>query len=219
MSNEFFLASFRDSVGKNMSWNGKKNNGYPTDIDKAQVYSLEEAQLAWETCRHFEQPVSAKHVRELSIFKVDCQYIPRETTLDDSDSYCAFEKNMFDGNDVYWLTDTKTSTDFNKVKIISRSQLSEVSENFIVIPLSLAEKSKRRVFELDDFNPRKMVQAAGLIIPKKVKLLRRRKKDAKTRFNCFTCGKLSWQEQSYYYEGCSDESCSDHKSRFDPIYQ
>jgi len=168
MSTDFFIACFRDNVGSNVGWHSKDGRGYTTDIDKAHVYSLEEAQRAWDRAREFDQPVSASHVKTLSVFKVDCQYVPHVTEIDASNQYVAFVRSKWDGNDLFFLTRTLPSTDFSKAKTFSRGEI-EGDDQLIFIPQSLAEKAKRRTFDYSKLNNRKMVQAMGLRIPDHIK--------------------------------------------------
>jgi len=80
MKNRFYLACLRDNVGDNVAFHSANGNGYPTNVSEAEIYTLEQAQNAWENGRGFDQPISADHVDALTVWKVDCQYIPIENT-------------------------------------------------------------------------------------------------------------------------------------------
>lgn len=210
MRNRFYLACTRDNVGSNMAFHGVKGaGGYPTDVDKARVYTLEEVQRKWESARDIDQPVSADHVDALCVYKVDCQIIPCEPTWDDSDDYVAYRSGAWDGNDVYWYANPRT-TDFSQAIRLTKSEALALPEGLIPLPFSLADMAKRRTFDHHHFNPRKMVQGAGLKIPKHIKKVRNARSSGKVRMNCPFCGKINWQYNPHDFDRCSDVDCDGH---------
>ena len=188
-----------------MVFHRHEGHGYSTDLDQAHVYTLEEAQKEWDYGD--ETPVSADHVDALAVWKVDCQYIPKETQsfTDIHNTYVAFKKGLWDGNDVYWLNAEKCniSTDFDSASVFGRSKAKKLDSSFVVIPFCLADKVKRRTFDFRKLNKRTMVQGAGLRMPEIVKKQRRRVSNPMTRFNCPECGKINWQHNPYDFEVCN----------------
>lgn len=59
MSNRFYMMCLRETVGNNASFHCHNGNGYSSDIDRAHVYTQEEAQKAWNCGRDIDQPVCA----------------------------------------------------------------------------------------------------------------------------------------------------------------
>ena len=206
MRDRFYLACTRDNVGSNMAFHGK---GYVTDLDKAKVYTRKEAQQAWDGARNIDQPISADHVDALAVYKVDCQHIPYESTWDDSDDYVAYIYGAWDGNDVYWNASSRT-TDFSQALRMSKKEALLLTERWVVIPFSVAEADKRRTFDHCHFNPRVMVQGAGLKMPDHIKKCRRRRVSNRVRMNCPDCGRINWQFNPYEFDRCSSESCKRH---------
>ena len=207
MNNRFYLACFRDNVGSNIAFHGIKGCGYPTDVNQAKEYSLEEAQRAWEGGREYDQPMSADHVDCMLVSKVDCQVLPIETTIvPDCNKYVAYRRGNWDGNDVYWLTDKQGDVDFSNAKIFTAAQIIS-DEQLVYLPFDMVDKLKRSTFSYSKFNKRIMVQGAGLRVPDRVKKNARRKSNPKIRWNCPACGKLNWQLNPYDFDGCSDASC------------
>lgn len=51
MSNRFYMLCTRETVGSNASFHCHNGNGYSSNIDRAHVYTLEEAQRSWELGR------------------------------------------------------------------------------------------------------------------------------------------------------------------------
>lgn len=199
----FYFACLRDTVGTNMTFHGKGGSGYPTDLDKAEILTKKEAQRFWEVGREFDLPVDADLVDANAVFHVDCQHIPHEsTTVDGCTQYVAYIKRKWNGNDVYWLTETGgNSTDFLKAKVFAAPV---VEEGVVCIPFFMADAKKRRTFDLGLLNKRTMVQGAGLVTPAHVKReLRRKSTSGKTRVNCPDCGKINWQHNYHEFESCA----------------
>lgn len=210
MKDRFYLACFRDNVGSNVGFHAIDGLGYTTDITKAHVYNKEQAQRAWENAREYDQPISADHIDELAVYKVDCQYIPCETTITDEEYYAAYAKKMWDGNDVYFQSVEGLTTDFSKALKITKHDALLFFADKILIPYSIAENVKRKTFQFSNINKRKMIQGAGLVTPDRIKKYKRRVANPKERWNCPCCGKINWQYNPYDFEGCNDVNCKEH---------
>lgn len=205
-SNRFYLSSLRDSVGGNVSFHCKDGRGYHTDVRKAHVYTRQEAQRAWDFGRDFDLPLCADQVDALSVWHVDCQLVECDSViLDDCQSYVAYRKSKWNGNDLYWLmSDGNFDNDFKKATTLCRPTN---DQSLVFIPFHLADSVKRPTFSVRLINRRKMTQAAGILIPNHVKRQQRRSSKGLTRFNCPSCGKINWQANPYEFERCSDASC------------
>lgn len=213
MSNRFYLACFRDNVGSNVGFHCIDGKGYSTNIDKAHVYTLEEAQRQWDSGREYDQPISADHIDALAKWHVDHQYIPYETTLNDpSNCYVAFKKGVWDGNDVYWLNIDlcTTSLDFETASVFGADRAGKLDKSFIAIPFQVADSAKRRTFNNGLFNLRLMVEEAGLVMPSRFKKNKKKKPNSgKTRWNCPGCGQITWQFNPHDFDGCRNYKCSE----------
>lgn len=220
MQERFYLACFRDNVGGNIAFHAIKGHGYTTDLRLAQVYTREEAQQAWEGARSYDQPISASHLDRLSVEKVDCQVLPYETHYDSSvTEWLAFRRGAWSGNDVYWRTTVEgrfaRSLDVNAAILAPVEEVlaNAMGEDWVYVPKALAMAKKRPTVSMSLFNPRVMVQGAGLKKPAWLKREQRRKGHTKARFNCTGCGKIHWQDDPYTFHGCRDELCSGFKPR------
>jgi hypothetical protein len=211
MKDRFYMACFRDNVGSNVAWHSLNGGGYTTNIDSAHVYTREEAQSAWELAREFDQPISADHVDKLAVWKVDHQNVSSKTVMDDSTHYVAFREGCWDGNDLYWMNKYfGLTTDFKRSSFLTEKEAKAFLKSepgYIVIPWNQADAVKRRTFAFNLFHQRKMVQGAGLVTPKRIKLSRKRNPNPMSQLNCPSCGKFVWQMHSYFFEGCKDRSC------------
>lgn len=176
VSNRFYMMCLRETVGNNASFHCHNGNGYSSDIDRAHVYTLEEAQKAWNCGRDIDQPVCADSVDAMAVWHVDCQYIPTESLIEsDCTAYVAYKKGSWNGNDVYWLQHGGLPTDdFSKATIFSVANKNE--PGIVWLPFSIADAAKRRTFNINNFNRRTMVQGAGLVMPDWLKEQNRRKK-------------------------------------------
>lgn len=207
MTDRFYLACLRETVGNNMSfhcWNGQ---GYSSNIDTAHVYNLEEAQRKWDLGREIDLPVSADAIDAATIWHVDHQVIPCESVTDDNcNAWVAFIKGQWNGNDVYWLSNLLPTDDFSKARVFSQPDTSE--GNLVWMPFATADAKKRRTFSITLLDRRRMIQGAGLRMPEWLKKQNRRKgSSGKTRWNCPHCGKISWQFNPYDFDGCRDYLC------------
>ena len=213
MKNRFYLTSAHGYLGTNVVWHRHEGCGYHTDLDQAHVYTLKQAQEYWADSHGDCLPISADHVDALAVWKVDCQLIPTQTQPFNNihNTYVAFEKGKWDGNDVYWLNiDTcSTSTNFDKASVFGVEKAKNLDDRYVVIPFASADKVKRRTFEHTNINKRKMVFGAGLKTPEIVKKLQRRNPNSKSRFNCPCCGRITWQDNPYDYEGCRNINCDE----------
>lgn len=205
-STRFYLACLRDNVGSCVGFHLRQGGGYNTDLDRAVVFTREEAQKAWASGREIDLPLCADRVDALAVWRVDCQHIPDNAGAPGPDEgYVAYKRKRWDGNDVYWLcNDGEPTTDFSHAAV---HPLPGNQEGWRWLPLGVATRIKRRTLSVSDLNRRTMVQAAGLVTPDHVARQRRRRPSDKTRWNCPGCGKIHWQLNPYDFEGCNDMDC------------
>lgn len=210
MSKRFYLTCLRDNVGSNTAFHCVNGKGYTTNLAKAHVYTKQEAQDAWDRGREFDLPLNASMVNELSIRKVDCQYIPIETVIDpNGDDYLAYKKGKWDGNDVYWLGSYgQFSTNIKKANLFSVEQAIKGPESLVFIPRYQAIKASRLTFASSLINKRKMTQGSGLITPNHIKRNWRLVENPKSRWNCPSCGRITWQDNPHDFDGCRNINCS-----------
>ncbi|WP_312329892.1 hypothetical protein [Atlantibacter hermannii] len=210
MSERFYMICLRETVGNNASFHRHNGSGYSTNVSKAHVYTLADAQSSWECGRDIDLPISAEAVDTLTVYHVDHQYIPYQNVIESGCSqYVAFVKGDWNGNDVYWLSDLLPTDDFSKARIFTQPDVNET--NLVWLPFAVADEKKRLTFNINQLNRRTMIQAAGLRMPEWLKKQNRRKKNAsgKVRWNCPHCGKISWQFNPYDFEGCADLTCEE----------
>lgn len=166
----FYMTCTRERVGSNEGFWCKDGAGYTTNLDKAHVYTLDEAQKAWDKGREIDIPISIDEVYKLSRFKVDHQYIPSKTTITESNDYVCYIYNEYDGNDVLFITGGLPSTDFSYAKSFTKDDIKDISwARHIFIPRELADKVKRRTFDFKLIDYMKMTFSTGLKAPEHFK--------------------------------------------------
>lgn len=207
-SNRFYLACLRDNVGTSVAFHCKNGKGYSTNVNEAHVYTLEEAQEAWEHSRGYDQPLCADRVDKLLVYKTDCQKVPNESpeVFEPREQYVGYEKGRWNGNDLYWLQILGSATD--DYSLAGSTDKPKVSDNIVWVLKSEVDKIARPTFDERHINKRSMCQAAGLRVPDWIKKARRRSNTGLTRWNCPTCGKISWQHNPYDFDGCRDICCN-----------
>ena len=80
MSDLFYLQDSRSYVGNDVLWWAKGGNGYTTDLSKAEVYSLEQAQRKHDS-RPSDIPWPKDYIDQKTRPAVDMQYIKRDQAL------------------------------------------------------------------------------------------------------------------------------------------
>lgn len=138
MKDRFYLVSLRDTVGSNTAFHSHHGRGYSTDQRNARVYTREEAQRAWNTGREFDLPVDADAVDRHLVFHVDHQFVPGKTILSSATKYVGFVNGQWDGNDLFWLADAGTTTDFSLARVLTHHrQIDLMSSGYPITSLTL----------------------------------------------------------------------------------
>ncbi|WZL14760.1 hypothetical protein [Vibrio phage vB_VpaM_XM1] len=210
--NRFYKTSCHGGVGSNVSFHAIKGQGYVTNIDEAEVYTLEEAQAAVDNCHIRDYPeqelfLSADHVDALSVWKVDCQYVNKKYPdhQDPNNEYVAYKKGTWDGNDLGFHTGFGFSYDYERAVIYPAEKIPmeciEDHFDYVFVPKSHTDEVARRTFQYKNINRRKMISCAGVI---GIRRKRKRFSSGKVRFNCVVCGKIVWE---FAHPDC-DVTCS-----------
>ncbi|HHY0551898.1 TPA: hypothetical protein ACVU5P_004217 [Vibrio parahaemolyticus] len=192
---------------------GKKSCGYTSNVDEAEIYSLEEMQdevnKGWFRSND-EIPLSVPLVNELAQWRVDSQLINLKESsypyvVDPNGEYVAVKKRAWCGNDLaFSSSDLDGSTyDYSKATVFSSNDAEKHShsDSWWIVPKYLTDEIARRTFQFERINRRKMISGAGIIGLKKKPT--RKPTTGKTRMNCPACGRINWQYNPYDFEGCN----------------
>lgn len=200
--NEFYLRDTRSDVGSTCMFWAKDGCGYVSDLDKAEVFSREDAQKYADRQNHFI-PLSKAKVDALATVRVDMQYLKLNTDFSEGliiQRYCG----QYDGNDIFFDDGEGGYTpDYSKAKVYDSPDALCQLQNQSGAALSKAflDTICRRTLQARNVNHRKMITAAGVKYraPRK-----QRETTGKTRGNCPTCGKITWDYNPYENAYCSD---------------
>ena len=201
----FYLRDTRSNVGSTCMFWAKDGNGYTSNLDKAHVYTLEEAQRDFNS-RHTDVPLSKELVDAVATVRVDHQYLDDcmaglATGCDQYVIHCNI--GDFDGNDVYWKAQKGSTVNLSDALVLSSEEVRHALWNDAVAfyHLEYAQSISRRTLQVKNVNERRMVTAAGIRKPKRK---RERPTSGRTRGNCRHCGKVTWGFNPYEAYTCAE---------------
>ncbi|MCW3171395.1 hypothetical protein [Shewanella subflava] len=210
MSQLFYLRDSRSNVGDTCMFWAKNGLGYTSDLNKAHVYTKEEAQRYFDS-RETDIPYSKDQIDQLATVRVDHQYLPT-TSLPfiEHDTDCVIHiVGDYNGNDIYWLTDAYHSVEYSDALVLPQAEalkkavhLAKYNVETVIYPKSVIDHIARRTFQVSNVNKRKMVTGAGIKNnhPRK----RNRPTTGRTRGNCPDCGKVTWGFNPYELYTCAE---------------
>jgi hypothetical protein len=202
----FYLRDTRSNTGSSCIFWAENGNGYTTNLDKAHVYTLEEAQRYIDS-RHTDVPLSKALVDELATVRVDHQYLDEcmaglATYCDQYVVHCM--RGEYDGNDVYWKAEGGCSVNLSEALVFTRSEVeaaARVLDAVTIYRLEYVQSISRRTFQVSSINERRMITSAGIRKPKRK---RERPTSGRTRGNCPNCGKVTWGFYPYVAYTCAE---------------
>lgn len=222
--NRFYKTSPHGGVGDNVCFHAINGRGYVTNIDKAEVYTLEQAQKDVDNDHMREDPeqelfLSSDHVDQLSEWRVDCQYISKKYPdhQDPNNEYVAYKKGSWNGNDLGFHTGFGFSYDYERAVIYPSEKIPmeciEEHFDYVFVPKFHTDEVARRTFQRSKINRRKMITCAGIVGLRKKRV---RQSSGKTRFNCIVCGKIVWE---YGHPDCFESITCSHSCEIELKYQ
>ena len=201
----FYLRDTRSNVGSTCMLWAKDGNGYTSNLDKAHIYTLEEAQRYFNR-RHTDVPLSKGLVDAVATVRVDHQYLDDcmaglATGCDQYVIHCNI--GDFDGNDVYWKAQKGSTVNLSDALVLSAEEVRHALWNDAVAfyHQEYAQSISRRTLQVKNVNERRMVTAAGIRKPKRK---RERPTSGRTRGNCRHCGKVTWGFNPYEAYTCAE---------------
>jgi hypothetical protein len=223
---KFYKTSSHGSCGSTVMFWAIDGKGYLSNLDEAHIYTHEEMQS--EVNKEYyggeSIPLSVSHVNELATWRVDCQYVSEDdhypNSIDSNNEYVAIKKQCWDGNDLCFGLYLGESFDYSKANIIDKKMvdlhIGDGANNWFFVPKSKTDEVARRTFQTHNINRRKMIQGAGIV---GVRKQRESRSSGKTRWNCPSCGKITWQYNPYDFGGCADISCEEWEPDYSRNYR
>ncbi|QBJ00997.1 hypothetical protein Rostov7_00013 [Vibrio phage Rostov 7] len=202
-------------VGSSVLFWAIDGRGYTSNIDQAEIYTLEEMQRevnnGWLRDES-EFPLCADLVNTFSQWRVDCQYVKKTypNFTDPNNEYVAYKKKICDGNDLAFHTGFGNSFDYESAVVYPAEKIpyESIEDHFeyVFVPKYHTDEIARRTFQKQNINRRKMITAAGITGLRKK---RARQSTGKIRFNCIYCGKIIWEFGHPDMEmRCDRDSCN-----------
>lgn len=189
MSKLFYLQDNRGNVGANLMWWAKDGKGYTSDLDRAEVYTHDQAQ-AQHDCRESDIPWTKEYVDQHAERAVDMQYLSRAAAdvAVQREFYLQYD-GRYSGNDVVWLTPGGgTTTDPEKAL---RAAVDALPQGFILWPCAYIDSlSTRRVAVADKLSLVSALLNTGIV-------LRKPTKPPRETYRCVGCGRIMSEKQMW----------------------
>lgn len=202
----FYLRDSRSNTGGSCMFWAENGNGYTTNLDRAHVYTLDEAQRYFNS-RHTDVPLSKALVDELVTVRVDHQYLDESQGglgADGGEYVIHVNRGDYDGNDVYWKAERGCTVNLSDALVLTKDEAEQAMrflDDAAIYPFLYAASISRRTFQARNVNERRMVTAAGIRKPKRP---RKRQTTGRTRGNCYLCGKVTWGYSPYEAYSCAE---------------
>ncbi|QXB98649.1 hypothetical protein [Aeromonas sp. FDAARGOS 1418] len=202
----FYLRDSRGNTGSSCMFWAENGNGYTTNLDRAHVYTQEEAQR-YINARHTDVPLSKALVDELVTVRVDHQYLDESQGglgADGGEYVIHVNRGDYDGNDVYWKAERGCTVNLSDAMVLTKDEAEQAMrflDDAVIYPFLYAVSISRRTFQAHNVNERRMVTAAGIRKPKRP---RKRQTTGRTRGNCYLCGKVTWGFSRYEAYSCAE---------------
>lgn len=193
--NLFYLQDGRGLTGNNVMFHQVNGAGYGTNLDRLEVLTLEQAQRSHNS-RETDIPLLKSLVDELSISAVDTQVQPQELNEDKNNQYVVQKTGRWNGNDICFVAVCGSTYNYSEAAILSKEEGAYLGckEGYALFSKSDMDKVCRRTFQAPNIDKLRMIKRAGI---KLIKAKRRRQTTGKTRGNCPTCGKITWDFNPY----------------------
>ncbi|WP_167632467.1 hypothetical protein [Mariprofundus ferrooxydans] len=203
--NEFYLQDSRTLCGNNVVFWRKKGNGYGTNLDELEVYSLEDAQHMHDF-RCSDIPLLKSLVDKKSIMAVDHQVIPAKDSLDVNDEYVVQRVGHYNGNDIRFVGVDGETYDYNKARVFTGDIVNQAfahSDCYAIYSKEEMDRVARRTFQAHNIDKKAMITKPGIKLSRPK---RSRPTTGKSRGNCPTCGKITWD-----YNPHENAPCTEHR--------
>lgn len=202
----FYLRDTRSNVGSTCMFWALNGNGYTSNLDKAHVYTLEEAQSHFND-RYTDVPLSKSLVDELVTVRVDHQYLDESQggeVVDGGEYVIHVSRGDYDGNDVYWKAERGCTANLSDALVLTKDEAEQAMrflDDAVIYPFLYVVSISRRTFQASNVNERRMITVAGIRKPKR---RRERPTTGRHRGNCPDCGKVTWGLNPYEAYTCAE---------------
>ncbi|MFK3794779.1 hypothetical protein [Pseudomonas sp. NPDC088444] len=196
MADQFYLQDSRSYVGDNLTFWAKDGQGYVTDLDKAEVFTAEQATSHRDT----DVPWPKTYIDARSHIGVDHQYLRLEDAAEQLVSGCPCVLQVvgeWNGNDMVFARKVIGRTaDFSQAAQVSKEQAEALGNDPAEItlwPAAYVEQKTRRVVRRDRLAIKEALRGTGIKLAKP-------KKPREMMFNCHGCGRFISDRQRFHHD-------------------
>ena len=204
MERLFYKTCRHGNCGSNVTFHNKDEYGYGygTDLKGLETYTFEQAQKQMDY-QDGSLLLLKSEVDKLAVKHVDMQYLDiKKGAPSKLDDECIIQINgEYDGNDIHFYAEIGTTFDLSKAKVIPLQVALSYKKGYMTIwSKSYLESISRDTFQAHNINKRKMITAGGI----KYRTPRPSRAMGKSRGNCPTCGKLTWDYDPHVNHYCKE---------------
>ena len=197
MSRQFYLQDSRSHayVGDGLSFHAKEGRGYVTDLDKAELFTQEQATGHRET----DIPWPKDYIDARTRLGVDHQYVDLAEAFEqhpDATEFYLQKPNAWNGNNLIWLGSlVMFSSDLKLAVKVAAADIAKTARRCgqhgaVAWPAAYIDAHSRRLVERDDVNLKEALRGTGIKLP-------RPRKIPMMMFNCAGCGRFVSDRQRY----------------------
>ena len=204
MEKLFYKTCRHGNCGSNVMFHNIDECGYGTNLKSLETYTLKQAQKEMDY-QDGSLLLLKSEVDKLAIKRVDMQYldIKNGTPTNMNDECVVVINSVYDGNDIQFNSNDGVTFDLSKAKVIPlQLALAYTNQNKSIWLKSYLESISRDTFQAGNINKRKMITAGGI----KYRTPRPSKAMGKSRGNCPTCGKLTWDYDPHVNHYCKEHT-------------
>lgn len=196
MTQLFYLQDSRSYVGANLMFWAKNGQGYVTDLDKAELFTADQATNHRDT----DIPWPKAYIDARSHLGVDHQYLRLEDAADQLVSGCLCVLQIvgeWNGNDIVFARRVIGHTaDFSQAGQMSKEQAEAIGydpSDITLWPAAYVEQKTRQVVCRERLIIEEALRGTGITLPKP-------KKPRMMMFNCQGCGRFISDDQRFRHD-------------------
>jgi len=203
---KYFLTSRHGGVGSTIMFHNKDERGYGSDIENLEKYTAEQAQRRHDQFGRKSLPLLVSKVIESSKRRVDMQYIDVADGMPkNKNEICVVSiPSSYDGNDIEFIKSGSGRTfNLDEAEAKPACEFKKLGSQAVFWRLEYLLEKSRLTMQYENLNTRTMCRGVRL------KRKYQKRDSGKTRWNCPSCGQISWQYDPYDFEGCKNINCND----------
>lgn len=193
----FYLQDSRSYVGDGLQFWGKGGRGYVTDLDKAELFTAEQAVRHRDT----DIPWPKDYIDARAHLGVDFQCLDMHAAsqhLADGCMCVLQVPKQWNGNDIFFACYPIGSTDcLEKAHRLTLEEARAIGDDDLVIwPVAYIDTISRRLVHRQDVDIKEALRGTGIKLPKP----ERQRRPRELIFNCVGCGRFISDSQRFRHD-------------------